>query len=121
MTTPVLMDYQNMENGIMHENSNTYMSMRFYIPQAYQANTPIPTDGSVQIITEPEMIVATYHFLTNYQVGMPEYIYHRDLLIQMLGDQAKYYDLHNMITAGYDSPMVTVGRRNEVMLKKKTN
>ena len=121
MTAPVLMVYKNMDSGLINEDSNVYLSKRFYIPKVNQEDTPIPTESSVQILNEPEMIVATYRFMTDYRASMSDYINNRDLLIQLLGDQAKDYDTVNFITAGYDSPSVSVGRRNEVILKKKTN
>ena len=121
MTAPVLIDYQNMNKGLIVQDSNVYASMRFYVPKASQENTPFPNDGKVKIIIEPEMIVAAYCFLTDYREDVSDYIYHRDVLIQRLGDQGKYYDLNNFMTAIYDSPMVNFGRRNEVLFKMKTS
>ena len=119
MTAPVLSVYQNMNNELINKNSNVMMSMRFYIPKANQGNPPIPNQSDIFIITEPEMVVATYRF--GGWADSEKYIANRDLLISKLGDQAKDYDLINMITAGYDSPMSFFDRRNEIFLKKKQN
>ena len=121
MTTPVLMNYQNNDNGLVAVNSNVNVSMQFFVPHVYQANTPIPSDDSVNIIDQPETIFATYRFSTNFYETMYDYIKNRDILIEKLGNEAKNYDTANMITAGYQSPYSFFGRRNEVLLRKITN
>jgi len=117
MTSPVLMFYQNINNELMTKDSNVDMSMRFYVPKVNQDNTPTPKQSDEFIKTEPEMIVATYRF--GGWASISDYMSNRDMLISILGDQAKDYDTYNMITAGYDSPMTWFNRRNEVILKKK--
>lgn len=117
MTSPVLMFYQNINNELMNKDSNVDMSMRFYVPKVNQDNTPTPKQSDEFIKSEPEMTVATYRF--GGWASISDYMSNRDLLISMLGDQAKDYDTYNMITAGYDSPMTWFNRRNEVILKKK--
>ena len=121
MTTPVLMNYQNNDNGLVSMNSNVNISMQFYVPQAFQANTPIPSENSVNIIDQPETIFATYRFTTNFYESMSDYLNNRDALIKMLGDNAKNYDVNNIVTAGYQSPFTIFGRRNEVLLRKINN
>lgn len=117
MTAPVLMVYQNMNNELITKDSNVDMSMRFYVPKINQDDTPLPKQSDVFIKSEPEMTVAAYRF--GGRASIADYISNRDKLISMLGDQAKDYDTINMITAGYDSPMIFFDRRNEVILKKK--
>jgi len=117
MTAPVLMIYQNMnDNDLINENSYVSISKRFYIPKINQENTPVPISTEESIITEPEMTVATYRF--GGKASLQDYIYYRDLLISKLGEQAKDYDLVNMIAASYSSPSTLFNRRNEIILKK---
>lgn len=115
MTSPVTFDFQKNDADLITEQSNLKMSMRFYVPKEHQANTPQPT-GDAFLQDDPESTFAVIRF--GGYASITDYIRYRDMLIQRLGDQAKSYDLVNMMAAGYDPPFKPIGRTNEVWLRK---
>lgn len=115
MTSPVTFDYKCSEEDKMKKNSNVKLAMRFYVPNEFHENTPMPT-GDAYLEEDPEMTAAVIRF--GGYAKMDDYMIQRDLLISKLGDKASQYDCVNMMAAGYDPPFKPIGRTNEVWLRK---
>ena len=71
----VTTEYLNQNNEPVHSNSNCQISMKFYVPQSNQLNTPNPNGGQVYIQKEPEMTVAVIKF--GGFASMNDYIHYR--------------------------------------------
>lgn len=120
MTAPVLVDHDNFNSNNIDVNSKCEMSMKFYVPKENQNDTPNPTgENNMFVKSEPEMIVAVSKF--GGYATMTDYLKHRDMIVNALGDEAKDYDQVNFMTAGYDPPFKPFNRTNEVWLRKITN
>lgn len=115
ITTPVTFDYIIANAEKFSGTSVCTMSLRFYLPQELTV-PPKPTDTTVYVEDNPEMICAVIRF-SGYAT-IDDYISQRDILIGKLGDDAKLYDCVHMMTACYDPPFKVVNRRNEVWLRK---
>lgn len=115
LTTPVTFDYIIANAEKFSGTSVCTMALRFFIPQSL-AIPPKPTDTSVYIEDNPEMVCAVIRF-SGYAT-IEDYIVQRDILIGKLGDEAKNYDCVHMMTACYDPPFKVLNRRNEVWLRK---
>ena len=116
MTAPVVVDFINYERAMMHRESNVMMSMRFYLPQKFHTNTPMPTGRNMFILSDSEKTYATISF--GGFATVDDYIFYRDVLIKVLGSEASKYDLVNIMIAAYDPPFKPFNRKNEVWLRK---
>jgi len=115
LTTPVTFGYIIANAEKFTGTSVCTMALRFYVPNSI-AVPPKPSDNTVYIEDNPEMVVAVIRF-SGYAT-IDDFIFQRDLLIGKLGDEAKNYDCVHMMTAGYDPPFKVLNRRNEVWLRK---
>jgi hypothetical protein len=106
MTNPILSIY---------DDNNKMTGRCFFIPKANQAYTPRPT-GSVFILDKPEVTVAVVKF--GGAATPDDFLAHKVLLIEKLGDNSAQYLTSNLLTAGYDTkPSKPIaGRVNEVFL-----
>lgn len=110
MTAPVTMDMKN------SSNSSFNMQMAFYVPKEFHQNTPFPNGANMCIKDEPETIVAAITY--NGRASIETSLALRDMLIEKLGDEAKYFDCSGLTTAGYNAPFDPV-QTYEVWLRKK--
>lgn len=111
----MLTEYKSSQKEPINQNSSCQVSMKFFVPQSKQNNTPQPT-GDAYVTKEQEMVVAVIRF--GGFASLKDYIHYRDILINRLGEEAKHFDTVNMITAGHDAPFKQHGRTNEVWLRK---
>lgn len=115
MTVPVLTLFNSLNESLIDFESVCNMSMRFYLPKLNQENPPQPKTDAV-IVQVEEMTVAVIRH--GWYPSLDDHLNNRDLLIKRLGDQAKNYDLNNVMVANYDPPWRFWCRTNEVWLRK---
>lgn len=116
MTSPVMVDYKSYNNNsIDSTKSPCRMKMCFYLPKQYHADSPNPLGDNMEIMHEPEMIVACirYNGYTDFNKMMD----YKNALIECLGDSSRLFDCKNLITAGYNAPFDPV-QTHEVWLRK---
>ena len=117
MTAPVVSMLRNYADATIDANSVCNFTMCFYVPLSDQANTPQPTASDVFLKQLTPVTVATIRY--SWYPSMKDHMANRDKLIEKLGADAANYDTHNVVIAGYDSPMKFWSRRNELWLVKK--
>ena len=97
-------------------NCESNYTMSFYIPRAFQEDTPTPTDTQVYIEDRPEFEVAALKSFGGYPGDQEngERAAELYLLAEAAGLPVKDVPLW---TAGYSGPGVIINRRNEVWLE----
>jgi len=113
MTSPVL--------SKMSPNQDTNMMtnrMCFYLDSAARQNPPKPDEQGVYLLTSKPLTVAVYEF-GGYAMQDTVWMKRAYEFKNKLGDRANSLDTTNFYTAGYDSPMKFLKRKNEVMFELK--
>lgn len=77
-------------------------TMCFYLPKAYQNNTPNPTNANVFLKSVPDTVFATIQF--GGFASTSDYTSHQATLVKTLGTDVNKYDTTLTIMAGYNSP-----------------
>jgi len=96
--------------------------MGFYVPSDHQQTTPDPGDKSaeVKIVTRPDMVAFVRRF--GGFAKDTDWSTQRDALIKDLKtrEDAEQIDFETYYRQGYDAPFKFWGRKNEVLIVKKT-